>query len=228
MARIVFHGHACFEIQTAHGQRLLVDPFLRGNPQADVGPEAFDRLDLLLVSHGHGDHLGDAVEIARRTRAPVLSTFELAAYVAQQAGVEAIGMNVGGQVQLPIGRVKLVPAIHTGSIGDTGRYATPVGFWIALAEGVRVYHAGDTALTMDMQLLRGQVDVALLPIGDYFTMGIEDAARAVEWIAPRIVVPMHYNTMKVIEQDPEAFRRAVGDRAEVRVLRPGEGLEVAP
>jgi len=226
MARIVFHGHACFEIVTNDAHRLLIDPFLSGNPQADVGPEAFERLDLLLVSHGHGDHLGDAVKIARRTHAPVLSTYELAAYVAKEAGVDAIGMNVGGQVRLPFGRVKLVPAIHTGSIGDTGRYATPVGFWIALEGGPRIYHAGDTALTMDMQLLRGQVDVALLPIGDYFTMGIEDAARAVEWIEPMVVVPMHYNTMKVIEQDPEAFRRAVADRAEVRVLRPGEVLEV--
>jgi L-ascorbate metabolism protein UlaG (beta-lactamase superfamily) len=137
-------------------------------------------------------------------------------------------MNIGGAYLFPFGRVKLTPALHTGSIdGDDGAFTTDCcGFLISLDGGPSIYHAGDTALIMDMQLLQGRVDVAILPIGDNFTMGPEDAARAVEMIQPEIVIPMHYNTFPVIEQDPAGFREMVGDMARVEILEPGGTFEV--
>ncbi len=138
-------------------------------------------------------------------------------------------MNIGGGFGFPFGRVKLTPALHTGSIdGDEeGAFTTDcTGFLLDLNGGTRLYFAGDTALITDMQLLQGRVDVALLPIGDNFTMGIEDAARAVEFIQPKTVIPMHYDTFELIEQDPEAFRREVRGRAEVRILQPGESVTI--
>jgi L-ascorbate metabolism protein UlaG (beta-lactamase superfamily) len=137
------------------------------------------------------------------------------------------GMNIGGAWRFPFGRVKMTPALHGGMVdGDeTGRYTTPpAGFLFHLHDGVRLYFAGDTALTMDMKLLEGEVDVALLPIGDNFTMGPEDAARAVDFIRPQVVIPIHFNTFPPIQQDPAHFRTLVGDRARVVVLQPGDSF----
>lgn len=229
MATLTWHGHACFSLETDEGTRILFDPWLDGNPKADIRAEQIEQVDYILVSHGHSDHFADCVAIAKRTGATVISTFELVAFCQTQGVENGHGMNIGGGFQFPFGRVKLTPALHTGSVqGDEeGTFTTDcAGFLINLNSGTRLYHAGDTALITDMQLLRGQVDVALLPIGDNFTMGPEDAARAVEMIEPRTVVPIHYDTFEVIEQDPEAFRQRVGDRAEVRILRPGESITV--
>ena len=223
MARLTWHGHATFTLVADGGERILFDPFLDENPKADITTADIDRLDYVLCSHGHFDHFSDAVPLARRTGAMLIGTFELVAF-AQSKGVEKVhGMNVGGGHRFPFGYVKLTPALHTGTIdGDEdGRYTTLAhGFWLDL-NGKRLYHAGDTALLMEMQLLRSRVDVALLPIGDNFTMGPEDAARAVEFIEPRVVIPMHYNTWDLIAQDPAAFRSRVGGRADVVVLEPG-------
>ncbi|HEV2149492.1 MAG TPA: metal-dependent hydrolase [Longimicrobiaceae bacterium] len=229
MAKLTWHGHSCFSLDTDEGTRILFDPWLDENPKADVRAADIEKLDYILVSHGHFDHFADCVELAKRTGATVVSTFELVSFC-QSKGVEnGHGMNVGGAHRFPFGRVKLTPALHTGSVAgdDEGAFTTDCsGFLVTLNGGTRLYHAGDTALTMDMQLLQGQVDVAILPIGDNFTMGPEDAARAVEFIRPRTVIPMHYDTFPLIEQDPEEFRRLVGDRAEVRVLEPGGSTEV--
>ena len=224
MATLTWHGHSCFGLETDDGTRILFDPWLDENPKADIKAEDIDRLDYLLVSHGHFDHFADAIGIAKRTGATLVSTFELVSFAQQQGVEKGHGMNLGGAYPFPFGRVKLTPASHTGTIdGDEeGAFTTdPAGFLLQLQGGKRLYHAGDTALIMDMQLLRGQVDVALLPIGDNFTMGPEDAARAVEMIQPEVVIPMHYNTFEVIEQDPEEFRRRVGNRARVEILQPG-------
>jgi L-ascorbate metabolism protein UlaG (beta-lactamase superfamily) len=227
MARLTWHGHATFTLVTDGGERILFDPFLDENPKADITTSDIDRLDYVLCSHGHFDHFGDAIPLARRTGATLIGTFELVAF-AQSQGVEKVhGMNIGGGYRFPFGYVKLTPALHTGTVAgdEQGRYTTVAnGFWLDL-HGKRLYHAGDTALLMEMQLLRGRVDVALLPIGDNFTMGPEDAARAVEFIEPRVVIPMHYNTWDVIAQDPAAFRGRVGSRAEVVVLEPGGSHE---
>jgi L-ascorbate metabolism protein UlaG (beta-lactamase superfamily) len=223
MARLTWHGHATFTLVADGGERILFDPFLEDNPKSDITPADIDRLDYILCSHGHFDHFGDAVPLARRTGAMLVGTFELVAF-AQTKGVEKVhGMNVGGGHHFPFGYVKLTPALHTGTVaGDVeGRYTTVAhGFWLDM-NGKRLYHAGDTALLLEMQLLRGRVDVALLPIGDNFTMGPEDAARAVEFIEPRVVIPMHFNTWDLIAQDPAAFRSRVGGRADVVVLEPG-------
>jgi L-ascorbate metabolism protein UlaG (beta-lactamase superfamily) len=223
MATLTWHGHSCFGLETDDGTRILFDPWLDENPKADIGTDDVDRLDYILVSHGHSDHFADCVKLAKRTGATVVSTFELVAFCQEQGVENGHGMNIGGGFAFPFGRVKLTPALHTGSIdGDSeGAFTTDcTGFLVTLNDGTRLYHAGDT----DMQLLQGRVDVALLPIGDNFTMGIEDAARAVEFIQPRVVIPMHYGTFEVIEQDPEAFRREVRGRAEVRILQPGESV----
>lgn len=229
MATLTWHGHSCFLLETGSGHRVMFDPWLDGNPAADISAADVGALDFILVSHGHGDHFADCVKLATKTGATVVSTFELVAFTQTQGVANGHGMNIGGAFQFPFGKVKLTPALHTGSIaGDQdGTFTTDCsGFLITLNEGTRLYHAGDTALILDMQLLRGQVDVALLPIGDNFTMGPEDAARAVEFIEPKTVVPMHYNTFPLIQQDPEAFRQMVGGKAKVEVMQAGGSLTI--
>lgn len=224
MNRLTFHGHAAFELVTSKGTRLMFDPWLDQNPRADIKTADVSNLDYILVSHGHGDHFSDVIKLARQTDATVLATFELVSLCQAQGVKHGHGMSVGGGYRFPFGYAKLTPALHGTGIdgGAHGIHSTmPNGWWVDLGDA-RIYHAGDTALLTDMQLLQGKVDVALLPIGDNFTMGPEDAARAVEFIKPRVVIPMHYNTFDVIKQDPEHFRQLVGGAAEVVVLQPGE------
>lgn len=224
MATLTWHGHSCFTLVTDEGQRIMIDPWLDENPAANIKTGDVEALDYILVSHGHSDHFDDCVKLAKKTGATVVSTFELVTFTQSQGAKKGHGMNIGGAHVFDFGRVKLTPALHTGSISgdETGAHTTdPAGFLISLNGGQRLYHAGDTALIMDMQLLNGLVDVAILPIGDNFTMGPEDAARAVEMIGPDVVIPMHYNTFPLIEQNPESFRTLVGEHAKVVVLEPG-------
>lgn len=227
MARLTWHGHSAFTLETDGGRRIMFDPFLNDNPKSDIRAADVERLDYILCSHGHFDHLGDAIELATRTGATIVGTFELVSFAESKGVKNGHGMNAGGAHRFDFGTVKLTPALHSGTIAgdEEGRYTSVAhGFLLDLG-GKRLYHAGDTALIMDLQLLRGQVDVALLPIGDNFTMGPEDAARAVEFIEPRVVIPMHYDTWEPIAQDTESFRRQVGGRAEVVVLEPGRAWE---
>lgn len=223
MAELRYHGHAAFTLVTDEGVRIVIDPWLDENPACEIGVDDLDAVDYVLCTHGHGDHFGDAVPLAMRDDATLVSSFEIAEFAGER-GVERIHpLSIGGGHAFPFGYVKMTPALHgTAVAGSEGRVsAMPGGFWIDLGEK-RVYHAGDTALTLDMELLRGRVEVALLPIGDNFTMGPEDAARAVELIEPRVAIPMHYDTFDLIRQDPQRFRELVGDAARVEVLRPGE------
>jgi len=222
MLTITFHGHACFAL-AADGRRVVIDPFLTGNPMADIPVDRLAKVDAVLLSHGHGDHLGDAIPIATRDGATIVATAELAKFCGQR-GAATHAMHIGGAHQFPFGRVKLVPAFHGGQVegDDSGRFTTnPCGVVVTLA-GKTVYHCGDTALTLEMQLLADQVDAMLVPIGDNYTMGIADAVRAVEFVKPRTVIPMHYDTWDVIKADPAEFQRRVGARAQVVVLRPGQ------
>ena len=225
MGQLTFHGHACVEIVTGPGTRLLIDPFLSDNPLADVGPEHFDRLDYLLLTHGHFDHVADAWDLLRTTGALLIATFEIVSYAQEQLGLQnGHPLHIGGGYEFPFGRVKLTPALHGGQVAGEraeGYTTVPAGILLNI-DGTSIYHAGDTALTKDMELLRGQVDIALLPIGDNFTMGPEDAALAVDMIQPRAVIPIHYNTFDMIAQDPEVFRERVGTAAEVAILDAGE------
>lgn len=223
--RATYHGHACFTVET-DAARLIIDPFLSGNAMADVTPEDVQP-DYILISHAHGDHLGDAVPIAKRTGATVISNYEIANYMEEQ-GIEAHGMHIGGAHQFPFGKVKLTIA-HHGSSFPGGRYGgNPCGFLLWL-EGKVLYFAGDTALTYDMTLYSSEnIDVAMLPIGDNFTMGPEDALRAVEFLQPKAVILMHYNTWDVITQDAQAVANEIASRTNARpvILRPGETMTV--
>lgn len=228
MARLTYHGHSTFLLSTDDGTRIVIDPWFEDNPKADIGVEEVGDLDYVFCTHGHADHFADALPLARRTGATLVSTFEIVQFADEQ-GIEKLHpMSIGGGYQFPFGHVKMVPAVHGGRVhGDAGgKWTTVPGGFLFRVDGARLYHAGDTALLMDMRLLEGEVDVALLPIGDNFTMGPDDAVRAVEFISPRVVVPMHYDTFELIEQDPADFRRRVGDRARVEIMQPGSTLDL--
>ncbi|BAD84330.1 hydrolase, metallo-beta-lactamase superfamily [Thermococcus kodakarensis KOD1] len=224
MVKVKFLGHAAFLIEGS--KKILIDPFLSGNPKAAVKPEEVEA-DLILVTHAHGDHIGDAIEIARRSGAKIVAMYDIANYISQKASdVETIGMNYGPTTIDGVFIVQ-VPAWHSSSDG-VHNIGNPCGYIVKL-DGVTIYHAGDTFVFGDMALfneLYGPIDVALLPIGGHFTMGPREAAKAVELLKPRKVVPMHYNTWPPIAQDPEEFKRLVGDKAEVVILQPGEELEL--
>jgi len=224
--RVTYHGHACFAIEGG-GAKLLVDPFLSGNPRADIGPEEIEA-DYILVSHAHGDHLGDTLGIARRTGATVISNTEIARYCATQ-GLDVHAMHIGGGHDFPFGRVKLTIAHHGSSFPDGSYGGNPAGFLITI-EGQTVYFAGDTGLTYDMKLLADVgIDLAILPIGDNYTMGPDDALQAVSFLQPRLVVPIHYDAFPVIQQDPRAFLDRVASATGIagQILRPGESLTLA-
>ncbi len=223
--KLTFHGHAAWEIQTA-GITLWIDPYLSDNPRADVRPEEV-RADYIVLSHAHFDHIGDTRAIAERTGAVIIAVNELAKHLARE-GFTTEQLQIGGGQQFPFGRVKLVPAFHTSSL-DGVAMGREAGILLRDNDGVVLYHAGDTGLFSDMALIgRAGVDVALLPIGDKFTMGPEDAATAVELIAPRVAIPMHYNTWDTIQQDPQAWKAMVERRtpAQVLILEPGDDYEV--
>ena len=226
MPRLTFHGHDCFVLEHA-GKRIVFDPFLTGNPKADIEAAQLPKPDAILLTHGHGDHLGDAIPLAKLHRAMVVAPYELANFCAEQGAPNVHPMHIGGSREFPFGTVKLVVAFHGGGVDgdDTGRYTTfPCGYLVTVG-GKSVYHTGDTALTLEMQLLEGRVDVMLLPIGDNYTMGIEDAVRAVSFVKPKVAIPMHWDTFPVIEADPEAFKQAVGSLARVAVLQPGQSYD---
>jgi L-ascorbate metabolism protein UlaG (beta-lactamase superfamily) len=224
MSRAVYLGHAA--VLLTHGKhRLLIDPFLTGNPRAAARADEI-AADYILVSHGHDDHLGDTIPIARRTGATVIAAYELAAYCAAE-GVETHAMHIGGAHDFDFGRVKLTIAHHGGGAGaDASRYTgPPVGFLITLGEST-IYHPGDTGLFYDMKLIgeTNRIELAFLPIGDNFTMGIDDAVRAVEFLHARRVVPIHYGTFPDVAADPHVFAARVTG-AQVTVLEPGAWVE---
>jgi L-ascorbate metabolism protein UlaG (beta-lactamase superfamily) len=214
-------GHSAFELK-AGGVTVVVDPFLTGNPAAAVAADEVDA-DVLLLTHGHSDHYGDIVDIAKRTGAPVVAITELAGELGDQ-GLEVFDPNIGGTVQFDWGWVKLVPAWHTG-MSPNGTPHTPAGMLIHIGDRL-VYHLGDTALFSDLQLIarRGdRVDLALVPIGGHYTMDRYDAVTAVEFINPQQVIPCHYNTFPVVHTDQEAFKQDVQNAglSEVVLLEPG-------
>lgn len=224
--KLTWYSHACFLIETGDS-KLLTDPFLTGNPLAPLAADAVEA-DYIFVSHGHGDHVGDTVSIARRTGATVVSNFEIQSWLAGKGVEQTHPQHIGGGFDYPWGRVKLTIAHHGSALPDGSYGGNPCGFLFYL-EGFKVYHACDTGLFYDMKLIgEEKIDLAILPIGDNFTMGPDDALRAVKLIQPSRVIPIHYDTFDVISQDPQAWAKRVRNEtaAEVTVLKPGDSLQI--
>lgn len=218
-----FHGHSIVKIKT-NGKNIIIDPFIRGNNITDLKVEE-ESPDVILLTHGHNDHVGDTVELAKANNSLVVAPNELANYLSWQ-GVNAHPMHIGGSYQFDFGKVKYTQAFHGSSYVTENNeiiYTGMPGGILFYAEGLTIYHAGDTALFGDMKLIgeRNDIDVAFLPIGDNFTMGPEDAAYAVTLLKPKKVVPIHYNTFPYIKQDPKVFAELVKD-SEVQILEAGE------
>lgn len=227
--KLTFVGHACFLLENIK-YKLIFDPYIADNPLAVLKPENIC-VHYILLTHGHGDHLGDALDIAKRNDATIIAPNELAVYC-RNSGCKAHAMHIGGGYNFDFGRVKLTIA-HHGSAADLGGQAltylgNPCGFVVSM-DGKNIYHAGDTGLFLDMQLIGEiyDIDVALLPIGDNFTMGIDDAVRAVEYLKPKMVIPMHYNTFLLIKVDPFDFKDKVEKKGfKVNILNPGQQITI--
>jgi L-ascorbate metabolism protein UlaG (beta-lactamase superfamily) len=216
VVELTYHGHACFSI-TVGDTELLIDPFLTGNDLADVQSDEVEA-DYILVSHGHGDHVGDTVEIAQRTGAMTISNFEIHNWLLAQGVENAHPLHIGGGRDFPFGRVKLTIAHHGSALPDGSYGGNPAGFLLTL-EGKKIYHACDTGLFYDMKLIGEEgLDVAILPIGDNFTMGPDDALRAVKLLEPNAVIPIHYDTFDVIKQDPQSFAARVEAETQARCI----------
>jgi len=226
MASLTYYGHSAFGIDTG-SHKVLIDPFISGNPQARIKAEELV-CDAILLSHGHGDHIGDTIAIARRCGALVVTTYELAGYMDSQ-DVKNHPMHIGGCREFEFGAVKLTPAFHGGAVEGTNITCTPCGFLFFFNE-MCLYHTGDTSLTVEFELIGrlNKIDLALLPIGDNFTMGPADALEAVKMLKPKTVVPMHYNTWELIAQDPDNFKAKVESQtpAKVRIVKPGATIEI--
>jgi L-ascorbate metabolism protein UlaG (beta-lactamase superfamily) len=225
--KLTWYGHATWLIETAN-HKIILDPFLNDSPTAPVKADDID-VDFVLVSHGHSDHVGDAVSIANRTGATVIAVFEIASWFEKQHSVKnTVGMNSGGATKQPFGSVKLTPAIHSSQLPDGSNGGVASGFLLD-TDGKNIYFACDTALFSDMQLI-GEVglDAAVLPIGDLFTMGIDDSIIATNFLNPRAVLPQHYNTWPPIQQDADAWAERIRSETKAHpvVLEPGGTFEV--
>ncbi|QDT08622.1 metal-dependent hydrolase [Stieleria marina] len=228
MIKLTWLSHATWLIETGE-HRILLDPFLSDNPTATVKPADLDDISHVLISHGHFDHVADAAEIANAHQATLVAIYETAQWFADKHSVAStIGMNLGGATKLPFGTVKMVPALHSNALPDGTYGGAPAGYVLSI-QGKRIYFACDTALFSDMALYAHGVDVAVLPIGDLFTMGIDDSIEAIKLIEPQQVVPAHYNTWPPIEQDAQAWAEKVQSQtsATPKVLSVGEVWEIA-
>jgi len=223
MVEATWLGHSAWSF-AGPGGTVIVDPFLDENPAAPIKVKDVASADVVLVSHDHFDHFGDAPAICKKTGATLVATYELASAAADEHKITTEGMNMGGTIAVGRVKVHMTVAFHTSGRGH------PTGWVIEWDDGVRIYHSGDTCLFGDMKLLGDifEPDLACLPIGDRFTMGPPSAAKAVELLRPGTVIPMHYNTWPPIAQDPERFRALVGAKAEVVILKPGETYAVKP
>lgn len=225
--RVSYHGHSIVKIVTG-GKTILIDPFITGNQYTDLIVED-EKPDVILITHGHNDHVGDTLQLAKENDSLVVTNNELAVYLGWQ-GLKVHPLHIGGARQFDFGKVKLTPAFHGTGFETEDKeilyLGMPAGI-LFMAEGKTIYHAGDTALFSDMKLIgeRHPIDIAFLPIGDNFTMGPEDAAYAAKLLGAKTIVPIHYNTFPPITQDPHEFIKLLEDK-NGKVLAPGEAIEL--
>jgi L-ascorbate metabolism protein UlaG (beta-lactamase superfamily) len=215
---IIYYGHSAFLIDGS--KKVFIDPFLTGNPSATTTPDDIKECDMVTVTHDHPDHMGDGFAICKNTGATFVSQHELAV-MAQEEGIKAEGMNIGGTISVDGVQFHMTLALHTTETGH------PTGIIVSM-DNHSIYHAGDTGLFSDMKLI-GEMykpEIALLPIGDRYTMGLKEAVKAVELIGSPYVIPMHYGTMPVLNDNPEEFKEEVGDMSKVIILKPGEKFEI--
>jgi len=226
MTKVNYYGHGTFGFETA-GKKIVIDPFFTGNPKASLAADDL-QADVLIVSHGHSDHIGDCVEIAKRTGALVVSNFEIIQWIQNQGIENAHPMHIGGSHDFEFGTVKLTMAMHGSMMPDGAYGGNPCGILLKLKD-CTIYHAADTGLFFDMKLIGEEgIDLAILPICDNFTMGPDDAIRALQYLNPTKVIPSHYNTWPVIEQDPHVWAREVKAKTASApiVLAPGESCTI--
>jgi len=225
--KFTYYGHACFAVQ-AGGKTLLFDPFISPNPLAKKIDVSKVAADFILVSHGHGDHVADVVDIANRTGAKVIAPFEVGSWFENKGVKNVQSMNHGGAAQMDFGRVKLTSAIHSSSMPDGSYGGNPAGFIVEAADG-NFYYSGDTALTLDMKLVgeSTKLNFAVFPIGDFFTMGVDDAVRAAQFVGVKKFVGVHYDTFPPIKLDHDMARKVAKARG-TELLLPsiGETLDI--
>jgi len=229
--RITWLGHATFRITTPSGKVILIDPWVRANPACPEALKEFERIDTMLITHGHFDHIADAVALAKQFKPQVVAMLETGWWLESKGVSNTHGMNKGGTLAVGEIEVTMVHAVHSGGIQDGDKIiygGEPCGYVIRLPGGLAVYHAGDTAVFSDMKLIAQLYapDVAMLPIGDSFTMGPREAALAIRLLGVHHVIPMHFGTFPVLTGRPEALRAATEDIAglEIHVLKPGDTL----
>lgn len=226
-AKVTYFGHATLGLETG-GYKILIDPFFTGNPMASTTAEAV-QADFILVTHGHGDHLGDTVAIAKRTGATVISNFEITNWLDSHGVEKTHAQHLGGGYKHPFGYLKLTLALHGSSMPDGTYGGNPAGLLITTKDNEKIYFAGDTGLFGDMRLIGEEIlDLAVIPIGDNFTMGPDDALKAVKLLSPKNVIPIHYGTWPLIAQDPASWanRVAAETSAKVHILKSGESFSL--
>ncbi|WP_132742962.1 metal-dependent hydrolase [Scopulibacillus darangshiensis] len=226
--KVTYHGHSVVLIESSKAN-IIIDPFITGNGEARIEAADLPNIDVIILTHGHNDHVGDTIDLAKRNDALVIGIAELATYLGWK-GLKTHGMSIGGGYDFDFGRVELTQAFHGSSFTEEDNQqiiytGMPAGLILTI-DGKKIYHAGDTGLFSDMKLLgeKHDIDLAFLPIGDNFTMGPDDAVKAAEWVKAKTVVPVHYNTFPVIKQDPEAFVSQLNGKG--KMIASGESIEV--